>query len=99
MRAMVRDVEAIMLSLDQVLIAREFLNVFLEELTRIPPDRETEFFIDLAPDVQPVSIAHYRMALAELGLGEFVSHCLVCQQIKAKHQRPIGLLQQIKVPE
>ena len=32
-------------------------------------------------------------------IGDFVSHCLVCQQVKAEHQRPAGLLQQIEIPE
>lgn len=30
---------------------------------------------------------------------EFVSRCLTSQQVKAKHQRPRGLLQQLKIPE
>ena len=32
-------------------------------------------------------------------IGDFVSHCLVCQQVKAEHQRLTGLLQQIEIPE
>ena len=32
-------------------------------------------------------------------IGDFVSHCLVCQQVKAEHQRPAGLLQQIEISE
>ena len=32
-------------------------------------------------------------------IGVFVSHCLTCQQVKAEHQRPAGLLQQIEIPE
>ena len=30
---------------------------------------------------------------------DFVSKCLVCQQVKAKHQVPSGLLQPIMIPE
>ena len=30
---------------------------------------------------------------------EFVSCCLVCQQVKAEHQRPAGLHQQIEIPK
>ena len=52
-----------MLNLDQVLMVREFLDVFLEEM---PSDREIEFCIDLAPGIQPISIPPYRIALAEL---------------------------------
>ncbi|KAA3474010.1 DNA/RNA polymerases superfamily protein [Gossypium australe] len=29
---------------------------------------------------------------------EFESHCLMCQQVKAKHQLPSGLLQPVKIP-
>lgn len=29
---------------------------------------------------------------------EFVSRCLVCQQTKAEHQRPAGLLWQLEIP-
>ena len=32
-------------------------------------------------------------------ISEFVSKCLVCQQVKAEHQVPSGLLQPITVPE
>ena len=31
-------------------------------------------------------------------IGDFASHCLACQQVKAEHQRPAGLLQQIEIP-
>ncbi|XP_072064475.1 uncharacterized protein [Arachis hypogaea] len=64
--AVVRDVDAEVPSLDQVPIVREFLDVFPDELLGMPPDREVEFSIDLAPGVQPVSIPPYRMAPTEL---------------------------------
>ncbi|KAA3480028.1 DNA/RNA polymerases superfamily protein [Gossypium australe] len=32
-------------------------------------------------------------------ISEFVSRCLICQQVKAKHQVPSGLLQPIMVPK
>ncbi|KAA3487500.1 Transposon Ty3-I Gag-Pol polyprotein [Gossypium australe] len=32
-------------------------------------------------------------------VSEFVSRCLICQQVKAEHQVPSGLLQPIMVPE
>ncbi|XP_060967115.1 uncharacterized protein LOC133035345 [Cannabis sativa] len=43
-----------------------FPDVFLEDLPGLPLDREIEFCIDLIPGAQPVSIAPYRMAPAEL---------------------------------
>ena len=33
------------------------------------------------------------------GVSEFVTKCLVCQRVKAKHQVPLGLLQPIRIPE
>ena len=32
-------------------------------------------------------------------VGEFVARCLVCQQVKAEHQRPPGLFQPFSIPE
>ena len=32
-------------------------------------------------------------------VSEFVTKCLVCQSVKAKHQVPSGLLQPIRIPE
>ena len=32
-------------------------------------------------------------------VADFVSRCLVCQQVKAEHQRPAGLHQNIEIPE
>ncbi|KAA3465962.1 reverse transcriptase [Gossypium australe] len=32
-------------------------------------------------------------------ISEFVSRCLVCQQVKAEHQVPSGLLQPVMIPE
>ena len=36
-------------------VVRDFPNVFLEELPRMPPDREVEFVIDLLPGTAPIS--------------------------------------------
>ena len=32
-------------------------------------------------------------------VARFVARCLTCQQVKAKHQRPAGLLQSLPVAE
>ena len=32
-------------------------------------------------------------------IAEYVSRCLTCQQVKAEHQRPAGLLQPLQIPE
>ena len=44
----------------------EFLDVFPEDLPGLPPHREIEFVIELAPGTELVSRAPYRMAPAEL---------------------------------
>ena len=51
---------------EAVRVVKDFLDVFPEELPGLPPQREIDFVIDLAPGVEPVSKAPYRMAPAEL---------------------------------
>ena len=41
---------------------------------------------------------HYWWRGMKKDVAEFVSRCLICQQVKAKHQRPIGLLQSLLIP-
>ncbi|XP_047165452.1 uncharacterized protein LOC124834726 [Vigna umbellata] len=43
----------------------DFLDVFPEEVSGLPPQREVDFSINLVPSVGPVSISPYRMAPAE----------------------------------
>jgi hypothetical protein len=40
----------------------EFPNVFPEELSGMPPDREIEFVIELVPSTAPIFKRPYRMA-------------------------------------
>jgi hypothetical protein len=47
-------------------VVREFPDVFLEELPRMPPDREVEFVIDLLLGTAPISKRPYRMSVEEL---------------------------------
>ncbi|XP_074337008.1 uncharacterized protein LOC141674185 [Apium graveolens] len=49
-------------SKEEILVVKEFPDVFLEELRGLPPDRHIEFEINLAPGAEPVSKAPYRMA-------------------------------------
>ena len=44
----------------------EFLNIFLEDLPGLPPDRDMEFTIELEPSTAPISRRPYRMAPKEL---------------------------------
>ena len=54
------------MQLAKVPVVNEFFDVFPEDLPGLPPDREIEFEIELAPGTEPISIASYRMAPAEL---------------------------------
>ena len=49
-----------------VLVVSDFLDVFPDELPRLPPQREIEFKIDLYPRTEHISIAPYRMEPLEL---------------------------------
>ena len=44
----------------------EFLDIFLEELPGLPPDRDVEFKIELVPGTAPISRRPYRMPPNEL---------------------------------
>nr|GFD24421.1 putative reverse transcriptase domain-containing protein [Tanacetum cinerariifolium] len=52
--------------LEDVPIVREFLEVFPEDLPRLPPARQVKFQINLVPGVAPVARAPSRLAPAEL---------------------------------
>jgi hypothetical protein len=47
-------------------VVRDFPDVFLEELPRMPPDREVEFVIDLLHGTAPISKQPYKMSVEEL---------------------------------
>jgi len=48
-------------------VVQEFPEVFPNDITDIPPEREVEFAIDLVPGMSPISIAPYWMSASELG--------------------------------
>ncbi|KAG8490964.1 hypothetical protein CXB51_014701 [Gossypium anomalum] len=52
--------------IESVPVVCEFIDVFPEELPGLPPEREVEFGIELAPGTTPISIEPYRMASTEL---------------------------------
>jgi hypothetical protein len=60
---------AITSQLEEILVIREFADVFPDELSGMPPDRDVEFVIELQPSTAPISKRPYRMPpkkLAEL---------------------------------
>ncbi|GJR02244.1 putative reverse transcriptase domain-containing protein [Tanacetum coccineum] len=52
--------------LEDILVVREFLEVFLEDLPGLPPVRQVEFQINLIPGATPVARAPYRLAPSEM---------------------------------
>lgn len=55
----------------------------------IHPD-STKMYHDLKRD--------YWWSGMKIDIAEFVAKCLVCQQFKAEHQRPVGMLQPLEIP-
>ncbi|TYK09834.1 Retrotransposon protein [Cucumis melo var. makuwa] len=51
---------------EDVPMVKEFLDIFPDDLSGLPPDREIEFSIELLPGTAPISHASYRMAPSEL---------------------------------
>ena len=54
------------MGLEDVLVVRDFPDVFPDDLPGLPPEREIDFPIDLVPGTAPISLPPYRMAPAEL---------------------------------
>ncbi|GJR12782.1 putative reverse transcriptase domain-containing protein [Tanacetum coccineum] len=52
--------------LEDVPVVWEFLEVFPEDLPRLPPDRQVKFQIDLVPGTTPVARAPYQLAQAKM---------------------------------
>ena len=44
----------------------EYEDVFLDELSRLPPQRDVDFCIELHPSTSPISMTPHRMTLVEL---------------------------------
>jgi len=47
-------------------VVREFLDVFLDDLPGLPPDRDVEFVVELKPGTATVSRRAYQMPPKEL---------------------------------
>jgi len=52
--------------MEQVSIVKEFIDVLPNNLPRLPPNRETEFCIDLVSSTKLILMASYRVTLVEL---------------------------------
>nr|GFA65242.1 putative reverse transcriptase domain-containing protein [Tanacetum cinerariifolium] len=65
-RAQVMEKKSDEKQLENILVVREFPNVFLEELPGLPPVCQVEFQIDLIPKAAPVAHAPYPLAPSEM---------------------------------
>jgi hypothetical protein len=54
------------LKLENIPVVCDYPDVFTEDYSGLPPDREIEFSIDIVPGTQPIHRAPYRMAPTEL---------------------------------
>jgi hypothetical protein len=54
------------IKLEDIPVVCEYLNVFLDDLPRMSPDRDIEFVIELQPGTAPISKRPYRMPPNEL---------------------------------
>jgi hypothetical protein len=54
------------LATENMSVIEEFVDVFPEELSGMPPERGVEFYIDLIPGTAPIAKKPYRMAPTEL---------------------------------
>ncbi|XP_073066007.1 uncharacterized protein [Primulina eburnea] len=65
--ASVVDVDRLIkLNIDDIDVVRDFADVFEDDVPGLPPDRDVEFVIDLAPGTVPISKAPYRLAPTEM---------------------------------
>nr|CAD1837602.1 unnamed protein product [Ananas comosus var. bracteatus] len=64
--ALVKDLNLITPRLEDIPVVNKFSDVFPEDLPGLPPDREIEFRVDLAPGTNPISKTPYRMSPVEL---------------------------------
>ena len=56
---MVKDLNQLVVRLETVPIVNEFLDMFSKGLTKLSPNREIEFTIDLVPKIEPIYIPSY----------------------------------------
>jgi hypothetical protein len=54
------------IALEDIRVVQDFPDIFLEELSGMPPNRDIEFLIELLPRTPPISKRPYRMPVNEL---------------------------------
>jgi hypothetical protein len=53
-------------ALEEIRVVQEYPDVFPDDLSHMPPDRDIEFLIELLPGMPPTSKRPYRMPVNEL---------------------------------
>jgi hypothetical protein len=53
-------------ALEEIRVVQEYPDVFPDDLSGMPPDRDVEFLIELLPGMPPTSKRPYRMPINEL---------------------------------
>ena len=64
--ALILDSKREQVNFENILVIREFPDVFPEELPGVPPEREVDLSIEVVQGMTPISRAPYRMAPTEL---------------------------------
>ena len=64
--ALILDSKRGQVDVEKITVVRKFPDVFFEELSGIPLEREVDLSIEIVPRTAPVSRAPYRMAPTEL---------------------------------
>jgi hypothetical protein len=73
-------------SLEEIRVVKEYPDVFPDELSYMPPDRDIEFIIELLPGTPPISKRLYRMPVNELAelkkqIAELQSEGFICPSL------------------
>ena len=77
-------------TLCDILVVCEFPDVFPDELSGLPPDRDVEFKIELVPGTAPISRRPYRMPPNELVELKIQLHELLDKSLIQPNSSPWG---------
>ncbi|XP_070046424.1 uncharacterized protein [Nicotiana tomentosiformis] len=90
--AYVRDTTAETPTIDSVSVVREFADVLPTYLPGMPPDRDIDFYIELAPDTQPISIPSVFRAYIDSFVIVFIDDILIYS--RSSHEQHLRVVLQ-----
>ena len=72
--------------MENIPVVQDFMDVFPEDIPRLPPRRDIDFTIELMPGASPLSRAPYRMSVPELTelkmqLQELLDKGFICPSV------------------